>query len=123
LISEEALDRIERVFVGLLGGAVGSALVGFGEAAVVAASSDATEYWAFVFGVLSYALFGAAIGGGWGVAAAILSRRANDHATLATGGALAAAMLGLVVARFRVARDLFAEKLPIATPTGLGVHL
>jgi arylsulfatase A-like enzyme len=47
----------------------------------------------------------------------------NDRATLATGGALAAAMLGLVVARFRIARDLFAEKLPIATPTGIGVHL
>ncbi|RMD86041.1 MAG: hypothetical protein D6815_00630 [Candidatus Dadabacteria bacterium] len=114
---------ISRISAGAAGGFVGGALVGIAEAAVVAATSSATEYWGFLFGALSYGLFGAGLGAGWSVFASVVRLVRDESASLATAAGLAAAMLGFVVARFRITRDVFGEALPIGTTTGLLVHL
>ncbi|RMD85389.1 MAG: hypothetical protein D6815_01945 [Candidatus Dadabacteria bacterium] len=106
------------------GGFAGGALVGLAEAAVVAATSSATEYWVFLFGAVAYGCFGAGLGAAVGVAGRVWeTRQRSDLAGAAgTGAGAAAAALGLVVARFRIARDVFGEALPLLSATGIAVH-
>ncbi len=118
------MEFVNRVIAGTLGGFVGGALAGLGEAATIAAFGGAEEFGAFFFAALAYGLFGAAVGGGWALAASIVPfLGAEAGAVLGTGGGLAIAALGFVVSRFRVTRDVFGESLPIASATGILVHL
>ena len=117
------MSVINRVISGLLGGAIGGALVGFVEAAVVTLTGGATEYWAFLFGTVVYAVFGAVIGSGWGVLASMLLRSRSDVWVMGSAGGVACSLLALVVSRFRIIRDLFAESLAIASPVGIAVHV
>jgi arylsulfatase A-like enzyme len=112
-----------RVIAGLLAGFAGGAVAGLGESAVIASTSELTEYWLFLFGALTYGAIGSAIGAGWSVLSAIVpSWRSGIGATARSAG-LAAALLGLVVARFRVVRDAFGESLPLFSATGIAVHV
>jgi arylsulfatase A-like enzyme len=112
-----------RLVAGLFGGVIGGALVGLGEAVVVAAVSDASEFWVFVFGTCSYAVFGGVMGLGWAVVASVLPFDRERNAVLATAGGLVAASLGLVVGRFRIVRDVFSESLPLFSTAGILVHV
>lgn len=107
----------------LLGGAVGGALVGTAEAILVAVSSGSTrELWVFWFAVLWYGLLGAGVGGACGAAWAALRRRTSTAGAAAVAGLAAAALPGLIIVRYHVAKRVFHEALPLFTPTGLAVH-
>jgi len=115
---------LRKIFAGALGGLAGGALVGLCEAVVVAVWGGADEFGVFLFGAVSYGAIGAAIGLGTGLATVVLSFLARDDAAVAAlscGGV--SALLALAVARFRIVRDLFAENLPIASRTGIEVHV
>ncbi len=112
-----------RLIAGLIAGFAGGAVAGLGESAVIASTSELTEYWLFLFGALSYGAIGSAIGAGWAVVSAIVPGwRSGIDATARSAG-LTAALLGLVVARFRVVRDAFGESLPLLSTTGVAVHV
>ena len=113
----------QRLVAGLLAGFAGGAVAGLGESAVIAATSEITEYWLFLFGALSYGAFGSAIGAGWAVLSSIVPALRSEIATTARSAGLAAALLGIVVGRFRIVRDMFGESLPIASAAGIAVHL
>ncbi|MEE8312516.1 MAG: sulfatase [Candidatus Binatia bacterium] len=117
------IDFVKRVTAGVLGGFVGGALVGLAEAAVISLVSGPSEYWVFVFGVISYGCLGAAMGAGFGFAVSIVRIVGTEPAVMGAACGLVVAALGLVVARFRVIRDVFGESLPIASAAGIGVHL
>jgi arylsulfatase A-like enzyme len=117
------MSFVTRLIAGILGGFAGGALAGIGESVVIAATSEITEYWLFLFGTASYGLIGAAIGGGWSVASGILPRLRSNEASAASSAALPAALLGLVVGRFRIIRDVFSESLALLSGTGIGVHV
>ncbi len=113
---------------GLAGGLVSGALVGFLEAASVWASEPAAGAWTPLYGTIFYALLlapaGLGIGLLVGLAAKFLKKtawKAHMAWTLAIIGSLLP--VGLVVARFRIIRDIFHEKLAIASAAGIGVHL
>ncbi len=116
------MELIRRIVAGAFGGATGGALVGLAEAGVIA-SAGGEEYWAFVFGSVAYGLIGAAAGAGWGFVSTIFPFDKTSGMTMGTAAGFVGAGLGFVVARFRVIRDVFAESLILATPTGLVVHL
>jgi len=117
------MNFVTRLIAGILGGFAGGALAGIGESVVIAATSEITEYWLFLFGAASYGLIGAAIGGGWSVVSGILPPLRSKEASAASSTALPAALLGLVVGRFRIIRDVFSESLPLLSGTGIGVHV
>jgi len=107
----------------ILGGFVGGVIVGLVEAALIAYGGGGQEYGAFRFAAISYGILGAALGGGIGVASAVLAFLARDaRAAGALSAGAVAALLGFAVSRFRIVRDLFAESLPIASSQGLMVH-
>jgi arylsulfatase A-like enzyme len=112
-----------RIFAGAAGGFAGGALVGVVEGGVIAAGGGAAEYWVFFFAACSYGLLGAAMGGGWGLLCAVLPLPALKQSTQAVAAGLVTASLGLVVSKFRITRDLFAENLPLASSSGIAVHL
>ena len=101
-----------RLIAGLLAGFAGGAVAGLGESAVIASTSELTEYWLFLFGALTYGAIGSAIGAGWSLLSAIVPRWRSGIGATARSAGLTAALLGLVVARFRVVRDAFGESLP-----------
>ncbi|MFP6626449.1 MAG: sulfatase [Deltaproteobacteria bacterium] len=113
---------VGRVYVGALGGAAGGALAGFAEGALIAATGGGVEAWVLVLGPLYYAVFGAMAGAGWGFAASVLPVSKQPEAVGPVAGGLAVAFLVAVVGRFRIVRDVFAESLPLGSPTGLLVH-
>ncbi len=117
------MDFVKRVAAGLLGGFVGGAVVGVAEAVVVSLVSGPSEYWVFVFGAISYGFFGAVMGAGFGVAVSIVRVVRTEPAVMGAACGVVVALLGLVVGRFRIIRDVFGESLPIASPAGIGVHV
>jgi arylsulfatase A-like enzyme len=117
------MSFVTRVIAGVLGGFAGGALAGIGESMVIAATSEITEYWLFLFGAASYGLIGAGIGGGWSVVSGVLPRLRSKEGSAASSTALPAALLGLVVGRFRIIRDAFGESLPLLSGAGIAVHL
>jgi arylsulfatase A-like enzyme len=117
------MEAIKKILAAVLGGFAGGSLVGLAEAALIAATGGGDEYGAFRFGAISYGLIGAAIGGGIGVATAILSFLARDaRRAAALSAGVVAALLGLMVTRFRIVRDVYLESLPIGSSEGLMVH-
>lgn len=117
------MEAWKKIPAGVLGGFVGGALVGLMEAVLIAWTGTGDEYGVFWFAAASYGLIGAAMGGGVGLGTlvlAFLARQPRDAAALS--GGVAAALLALAVARFRIVRDVFAENLPMASTEGLLVH-
>lgn len=113
-----------KIAAGVLGGWVGGALVGLLEASVVAAVGGCDEFGVFGFAAMSYGFIGAGMGLGWGVTTSILDFFGRDpESTLAGAGGIVVALLGLVVTRFRVVRDVFGENLPIGSLQGIAVHV
>lgn len=112
------------VLTGLLGGAVGGALAGLGEASLIAGGASLDEYGVFPFALVCYGFFGAAGGAAWGLLLSVAStvRRVGPAAPFASSVALPAAGLLMLVVRFRVVRDVFAENLPVFSLAGLAVH-
>ena len=106
-------------------GALGGALVGIAESALVSwTSAAADEYWLFLFGAVYYGLIGAGLGLGAALVWQLVRRgRASDRdlALLACGAGVFLPVLA--VARYHVAQRLFQENLPLATPTGIVTHL
>jgi len=121
------MDFIKRVAAGTVGGFIGGAVVGAAEATVVAMVGDLTEYWAFFFGAVSYGAFGALMGFGWGAATvvtgALIAPLRRVAPVMGSAAGIVAALLGIVVARFRIIRDVFSESLAIASGTGIAVHI
>jgi arylsulfatase len=117
------MSFVSRLIAGILGGFAGGALAGIGESLVIAATSEITEYWLFLFGAASYGLIGAGIGAGWSVVSGVLPRLRSQAASAASSAGLAAALLGLVVGRFRIIRDAFSESLPLLSGAGIAVHV
>lgn len=117
------IEFVKRVLVGAVGGFAGGALVGVCEAAVISLVSGLTEYWVFLFGAVSYGGFGAAMGAGWAVAASLLAATRAATSVVGVSAGLVAAALGIVVARFRVIRDVFGESLAIGSGAGIAVHV
>ncbi len=114
---------VQRLVAGLLAGFAGGAVAGLGESAVIAATSEITEYWLFLFGAVSYGAIGSAIGAGWAVHSALVPALRSEIGATARSAGLAAALLGVVVGRFRIIRDAFGESLPLASAAGIGVHV
>lgn len=112
-----------RLIAGLLAGFAGGAVAGLGESAVIASTSELTEYWLFLFGALTYGAIGSGIGAGWSLVSAIVPGWRSGIGSTARSAGLTAALLGLVVARFRVVRDAFGESLPLFSATGIAVHV
>ncbi|MBI5506846.1 MAG: sulfatase [Deltaproteobacteria bacterium] len=118
------MGALRKILAGVLGGFVGGALVGLGEAVVIAVWGGAEDFGVFLFGAVAYGLIGAVLGGGAALASVVLPFLARDGAAAAgLGGGAVAALLALAVVRFRIIRDLFAENLPISSQTGIAVHL
>ncbi len=118
------MRALRKILSAVIGGFAGGSLIGLLEAAVIGWTGGGDEYGVFRFGALSYGLLGACVGAGIGVATAVLPFLARDPrraAALSCGSV--AALFGLVIARFRIVRDVFAESLPIASQKGLLVHV
>jgi arylsulfatase A-like enzyme len=93
---------------GFAGGVIGGALVGLAEAlAAWMHAHGAGELPPIAWALVAYGSFGALIGVGAGVVAAVLG---TDGFALALAGVLAT--LGFIVGRFRIVRDVFLEQLP-----------
>jgi arylsulfatase A-like enzyme len=121
------MDFIKRVAAGAVGGFIGGAIVGVGEATIVSAVGDLSEYWVFLFGAISYGFFGALMGIGWGAATLVTGRVVPPllqvGPAMGSGGGVVVGLLGMVVCRFRIIRDVFSESLAIASPAGIAVHV
>ena len=104
------------LLVGFSAGVFGGALVGLGEATVIALSSaGATGVRVFFYGPLAYGLFCGAFGAGLGFATALSGRLMKRYALPETEafGYFAAAIFGLfafALGAFRIRRDLFHEE-------------
>jgi len=109
---------------GALAGALGGGLMGFGEALLVTFTSGAAdEYWLFLFGVLAYGAFGAAIGLGASVAWQLLRRgRAGDFELAQLAAGLGCFVPLLAVGRYHVAQRIFSEGLNFSSARGLIAH-
>ena len=118
------LTHLRGFAAAAVAGALGGALVGVGESALVTwTSAAADEYWLFLFGAISYGLIGAALGLAAAVGWQLLRRGRADERQLAQVGAAAAVLLPvLAVVRYHVAQRLFQEQLPVFTLTGIIAH-
>ena len=118
------MEWVRKVMFGALGGFVGGALIGIYEAVIVSAGGGLEEFGVFSFATLSYGLLGSLAGAGWGLGTCVIpffGRQAE--AVLPVSAALVAALLDIVVTRFRVIRDVFGESLPLASTSGIAVHV
>lgn len=117
------------LLVGLSAGVLGGALVGLGEALVIAASSaGATGALVFVYGPFAYGVFCGVFGAGLGFATALSGRWMKRYALPEPEafGYFAAAIFGMfafALGAFRIRRDLFHEELIWKSAIGLGVLL
>jgi arylsulfatase A-like enzyme len=116
---------VRSLWGGLIAGALGGALVGIGESTLVSLTSGAAEeYWLFLFGVVSYGIFGAVIGLGTAIGWQILRRgAASEHRVAQISVALAVGLPAFVVARYHVAQRIFGEQLVLASTAGLVAHV
>ena len=134
----EAIPRAPReawphpwrgILVGLSAGVFGGALVGLGEATVIALSSaGSTGARVFLYGPFAYGLFCGAIGAGLGFVTALSGRWMKRYALpeREAFGYLAAAIFGLfafALGAFRIRRDFFHEELAWKSAVGLAVLL
>jgi arylsulfatase A-like enzyme/uncharacterized membrane protein YbhN (UPF0104 family) len=120
-------DLPSGIGIGLSAGLLSGLLVGLGESWAIAAASHGradSDLWAF--GVLSYALVLALIGGiGGGVLAFsgrwMQRRKVPEPTAFAQLAALALALFGFVIGLFRVQRDVYQEELVLKSAEGVMV--
>lgn len=114
---------IQSLAAALLGGAWGGTVVGAGEIWLILSTSSPDERGLIAFGVISYALVGAALAALPALAVA-LARPVETRVGTAfgTGLAVSVAGLGIVVARYHVIQRVFREDLVLFSSTGLAVH-
>jgi arylsulfatase A-like enzyme len=118
------VEALRKIPAAAIGGLVGGCLVGLAEASLIATTGGGEEFGVFRFAAISYGLIGAALGvilGLFTAALPFVARDARSAAALSTG--TVAAVLGFVVARFRIVRDIFLENLPIGSDDGMIVHV
>ncbi|MBN1423082.1 sulfatase-like hydrolase/transferase [Candidatus Fermentibacteria bacterium] len=105
-----------RIVSGLMGGLFGGAFLGFLEALLVIRLANQDEMWVLPYAFLLYGLCGAAMGAVAGVliepVAHVSGRREVRGTTFALAFAGIFALMGAVVTRFRLVRDLFRERPP-----------
>ena len=117
------------LLVGFSAGVFAGALVGLGEAVVIALSSaGATGARVFFYGPFAYALFCGAFGAGLGFVTALSGRWMKRYALpeKEAFGYFAAAIFGMfafALGAFRIRRDLFHEELVWKSAIGLAVLL
>ncbi len=120
---------VRGILVGFSAGVFGGALVGLGEALVIAVSSaGATGMRVFFYGPLAYGLFCGVFGAGLGFATAVSGRWMKRYALpeKEAFGYFAAAIFGMfafALGAFRMRRDFFHEELVWKSAIGLGVLL
>jgi arylsulfatase A-like enzyme len=118
---------VRGLLVGFSAGVFAGALVGLGEAVVIALSSaGATGARVFFYGPLAYGLFCGAFGAGLGFATALSGRWMKRYALpeREAFGYFVGAIFGLfafALGAFRVRRDFFHEELVWKSAIGLGV--
>jgi arylsulfatase A-like enzyme len=119
-----AIGQARALLVAVLAGALGGALLGLSESALVTwTSAAADEYWLFLFGAAVYGLIGAALGFAAALAWQLLRRgRAADVELASVAVSAALALPVFAVGRYHVAQRIFEEQLPIFTPQGVLVH-
>jgi arylsulfatase A-like enzyme/uncharacterized membrane protein YbhN (UPF0104 family) len=125
-VPEESWPRVRRGFaIGLAAGLVSGLLVGLGEAwAIAFAARGAGEPDVWLFGALSYALVCGAIGAIGGALLAwtgrMMQRRAlGEETAFAHLTAAIASVFGVVIAAFRIQRDVYQEELVWKSGQGL----
>ncbi len=120
-------DVPSGIGIGLSAGLLSGLLVGLGESWAIAATSHGradSDLWAF--GVLSYAIVLALVGGLGGAVLALSGRwmqrrKVPEPAAFAHLAALALALFGFVIGLFRVQRDVYQEELVLKSAEGLMV--
>lgn len=119
---------VSSALAGLCAGLIAGALVGISEGTLVWLGSPSVGAWAPLYGTLFYALLVAPAGFGLGLVGGAIAKLRKLSAwtprfVWTVSLILALLPVALVVARFRIVRDLFHEKLPMASAAGIGVHL
>lgn len=119
-MQQTRFETIRGLLGAVFAGALGGALVGVAEAALVTFTSAANdEYWLVLFGVCAYGAFGAALGLGGAIAWALVRRGRAGALGLTQAGAIAAVVpLAFVIARYHVNQRLFDESLSFASSLG-----
>ncbi len=116
-----------HLWLGLCAAAAAGALVGAAEGGVVLAGRAGASPGVILYGEGMYALIALMPGLALGVAGALayaLWGVGKDRGRAASFYFCATlAPMGLVIARFRILRDLFQEKLRLASAMGVGVHI
>ena len=116
-----------HLWLGLCSAAAAGALVGAAEGGVVLAGREGASPGVILYGEVMYALIALMPGLALGVAGALvyafwgIGQEKGRAASLYFCATLAP--MGLVIVRFRILRDLFHEKLRLASAMGVGVHL
>jgi arylsulfatase A-like enzyme len=117
------IEFLRKCANGIVGGALGGALVGMAESVLVTLTSGAAEeYWLFLFGLVSYGLLGAAIGLGAAVFWSVVRRGAPGAEVTRVAAALAVAVPALAVGRYHVSQRIFSEGLQLLSGVGLLTH-
>ncbi|HSG01064.1 MAG TPA: sulfatase, partial [Vicinamibacterales bacterium] len=104
--------RVRAIAGGVAGGMLGGAAVGLVEAVVAWATGTSLEPAPIAWATVVYGLLGAGGGLGVGLVMAVAGAEGFGAALGAVGVGL-----GVLVGRFRIIRDLFAEQLPAGTTT------
>lgn len=124
---------IDETAIGMIAGLLAGPALGLGEWLAVSRIAGQADTSALVFAVVAYAVFAALLGVGFGVLGTMLAarrRRSSSDggaplsrwARLARYWALSLGLIGVVVARFRIVRDVFDEQLRLFSVSGLLVH-
>lgn len=131
-IPPEELGPVPRLwhdglFPGLSAGALGGLLVGVAEVLVLALSKgNPQDLTALPYAVILYGLFGLLGGAGLGLLFYLIMRSLRPQnpaaGTARWSLALILSGMGVLVARYRIVRDVFHEHLRLLSPQGLLVH-
>ncbi|MBI4514407.1 MAG: sulfatase [Deltaproteobacteria bacterium] len=123
MTSDSSDSVVGQLIAGLLGGAVGGALIGLGEVAlIVFTSAPPEEYWLVPYAVIAYGSLGLVLAAGGALVRLVAVRAGSAAAGFSAGVAIAVALLLMVVGRYHVIQRVFHEELVTASPAGLGVH-
>lgn len=127
--SKERVTFFDHVRLGFCAGLLALVFLGVLETVLVLArrSFNPQDFSALLWGAVVYGLLGAGAGIGLGFGGGIVTRilaRARERGTVfAFYWTTLFSLPLLVIARFRIRRDVFAEKLRTTEPKGILVHL
>jgi arylsulfatase A-like enzyme len=121
-----------EIIIGFVAGLLAGPALGLGEWLAITRIAGPADTGALGFAVAAYAVVAALFGAGLGIFGAFLlerqRRRQADRrpppawARLARYWAIDLGLIGVVVARFRIVRDVFDEQLKLLSAPGLLVH-